>query len=222
MPCVSVSFLNALNDRVLPLKKSGHALLVAIDGVDGAGKTTLADVWAKRLRKAGQHVVRASVDGFHASKTVRYRRGKNDPQGFFEDSYDYRGLRKSLLDPWVNKAPFVTAIFDEKRDQKLELPLQSPVENGILILDGIFLHRPELRHYWDYSIFLKVDFAISVPRGNQRFPGSDLDPEAPSNRRYVEGQKLYIEQCQPELKASLVVDYHNLSQPLIQQRSLLS
>ena len=34
-----------------------------------------------------------------------------------------------------------------------------------LIVDGIFLHRPELSTYWDLSIFLKVDFRVSVPRG---------------------------------------------------------
>jgi uridine kinase len=32
--------------------------------------------------------------------------------------------------------------------------------DAILLFDGIFLHRPELRPYWDFSIFLAVNFNI--------------------------------------------------------------
>jgi len=39
---------------------------------------------------------------------------------------------------------------------------------SILIFDGVFLHRPEFRGYWDLSIFLQVDFAVSVPRALRR------------------------------------------------------
>src|SRR4029453_49932 len=52
----------------------------------------------------------------------------------------------------------------------------------ILVFDGIFLHRPELRAYWDYSVFLEVAFAVSIPRGAQR-DDSSPDPEAASNQR---------------------------------------
>lgn len=38
---------------------------VGIDGVDGAGKTCLADELAGVLQAQGAPVIRASVDGFH-------------------------------------------------------------------------------------------------------------------------------------------------------------
>jgi uridine kinase len=38
---------------------------VAIDGVDGAGKTHFADELATELDRRGIPVIRASVDGFH-------------------------------------------------------------------------------------------------------------------------------------------------------------
>jgi uridine kinase len=85
---------------------------------------------------------------------------------------------------------------------------------SILLLDGIFLHRPELLAYWDASIFLRTDFAVSVARCASR-DGSSLDPAAPSNRRYDEGQRLYFQSCQPEAKAAIVVDYNDFSAPSI-------
>jgi uridine kinase len=82
----------------------------------------------------------------------------------------------------------------------------------VLVLDGIFLHRPELRGYWDLSVFLDVPFATSVARLAVR-DGSDPHPDAPSNRRYVEGQRRYLAACEPHLHATFVVDNSDLEAP---------
>jgi hypothetical protein len=70
--------------------------------------------------------------------------------------------------------------------------------------------------YWDFSIFLDVDFSISIPRGAQRGEGfGSPDPGAQSNLRYIEGQKLYLKECQPKSLATLVIDNNNLLQPRV-------
>jgi uridine kinase len=80
----------------------------------------------------------------------------------------------------------------------------------------MFLHRPELREYWDFSIFVDVDFEISIPRGAARGVGyGSPNPDALSNRRYIEGQKLYFMECRPHEYASIVVDNNDLSSPKI-------
>lgn len=62
---------------------------VAIDGVDGAGKTTLADALAPAVAAQGRPAIRASVDDFHHPRAVRYARGRHSPDGFYLDSYNY-------------------------------------------------------------------------------------------------------------------------------------
>ena len=76
-----------------------HPTRVAIDGVDAAGKTTLADELVEPLTRTGRQVIRASVDGFHLPRAARYRRGPDSPEGYFLDSFDYPALRSALLDP---------------------------------------------------------------------------------------------------------------------------
>lgn len=74
-------------------------LCVAVDGVDGAGKSTFADELWGVLHGDGIKVIRASVDGFHNPKVIRYRKGRYSPEGFYYDSYDYEALKRLLLDP---------------------------------------------------------------------------------------------------------------------------
>ncbi|WP_245477848.1 uridine kinase [Bradyrhizobium guangxiense] len=189
---------------------------VAIDGVDGAGKTTFANELGSLVATKGRPVIRASVDGFHNPRAVRYRRGRHSPEGFFEDSYNYPALKQYLLDPLRpdGSRRYRRAFFDHVTDEFVPADDLKAEPSSILLIDGIFLHRPELLAYWDASIFLRTDFAVSVARCASR-DGSSPDPAAVSNRRYVEGQRLYLRSCQPEAKATIVIDYNDLSAPSI-------
>ena len=84
--------LDDIAARILHISRPG-VVLVAVDGVDGAGKSTFADELARVLRGSARTVIRASVDSFHHPRAIRYRQGRDSPQGFFEDSYDYASLR---------------------------------------------------------------------------------------------------------------------------------
>lgn len=80
--------------------------------------------------------------------------------------------------------------------------------------DGVFLHYPELRGHWDFSILLEAPFEVTIPRCGRR-DGTPTDVNAIENRRYVEGQELYFRLCHPRSAASVVVDNSNLTSPEI-------
>ena len=191
-------------------------LRVAIDGVDGAGKTHFADELGLRLASSGREVIRASVDGFHHPKEVRYQLGRSSPEGFYRDSYDYKALGEVLLKPLSpgGSGRYRTAVHDVDTETSVSIPEKQTEPGAILLLDGIFLHRPELRDYWDVSVWLEVPFSVSYPRMAQRDDNSP-DPDAPQNWRYVEGQKLYLSESTPQRHATFVVDNSNLNAPFI-------
>ena len=111
------------------------------------------------------------------------------------------------------------AAFDYETDQPLAVPEATAPGSAVLVFDGIFLHRPELVAYWDYSIFLRVGFSTSIPRCAQRHPWLSPDPGAESNRRYVMGQRLYIRECKPEKLATIIVDNEDLEAPYLVGRA---
>ena len=196
---------------VLALPANG-VTRVAVDGVDGAGKTTFADELAGRLASVGRPLIRAGVDGFHHPRAVRYRRGRTSPEGFYRDSYDYAALKRVLLDPLSpgGDRRFRRAVFDVTADAPVDAPEERASPGSILLFDGIFLHRPELRGGWDLSIFLRVEW----DRNHRLRRQPEQHPE-----RYREGQQLYFRECRPWECASIVIDNDDLAAPFIVSRS---
>jgi uridine kinase len=204
---------DSLAKRVGDLMDNGLTM-VAVDGVDGAGKTMFADTLAQRLERAGVTVVRTGIDNFHNPRAVRYARGKDSPEGFFRDSYNLEALREALLFPARINLPFRTAVFDHRADRPVSSnPLTVPLP-AVLIFDGLFLHRSELRDEWDLTIFLDVPFEVSYARMAKR-DGSNPNPRAAANQRYYEGQQLYFREAGPQQQADILIDYTDLEQPRI-------
>ncbi|HET9223587.1 MAG TPA: hypothetical protein VFO07_13835 [Roseiflexaceae bacterium] len=211
--------LHTVAAAILRLPTS-NVVRVGIDGVDGAGKSMFGDELAQVLAAAGRRLIRASVDAFHNPRAIRYRLGRQSPEGYFRDSYNYEQLKALLLDPLSpgENGRYRTAAFDHHTDQPVIVPEAKAAPGDILVFDGIFLHRPELRAYWDFSIFLEVGVAVSMARCAQRDETSP-DPQAPGNRRYVEGQQLYLRECQPWEYATVVINNEALESPHIVARA---
>jgi uridine kinase len=207
------ALLKVLADRITGVIRP-HPIRVGIDGVDGVGKTKLADELVDPFRRRGLPVIRASIDGFHNPRSVRYRLGTSSPEGYFRDSFNYDALTNGLLRPLGpgGSLRYRRAVFNYRTDSEVQSPSELAPPNSILLFDGVFLHRPELRLYWDLSIFLDAPFEVTIPRCAAR-DGNSPDLNAAENRRYVEGQKLYLHQCQPRREATIVINNANLTSP---------
>ena len=172
-------------------------VIVAVDGVDGAGKTTFADALAARLERGA---VRACADDFLHPAPIRYRLGRESPEGFYRDSVDVDALIRELVGPFAAGRPFRVRWFDHERDEPVRAPLDDAPLDAALLLDGLFLHRSELRHRWDLSILLDVPPAVAAERLLAR-------EGKPTRHRYVRGQELYFEDADPASHAGLVLPW---------------
>lgn len=201
--------------------KLDHPVRVAIDGVDAAGKTSLAGELHGLLIEYDRPVVQASIDQFHNSEAVRYSQGRTSPLGYFEDSFNYDALIEDLLKPLGQEGNrfYRTSSFDYKLDQKKVSKAFTAAGNCILLFDGIFLLRSELREYWDFSIFVSVPIEISLSRALSR----DLSSKETASsieqlyrERYIPGQQVYLDSCQPELHANIIMRNEPVDSPTIE------
>jgi uridine kinase len=204
--------LECLASRVSAIRLA-HPTRVAIDGIDAAGKTHLAKELAELLAAQGRKVITASLDGFHHPREIRYRLGSLSPEGYYNDSYDYESLLSVLLlplGPGGNRR-CRTRIHDLQnespvRDKYIRVPA-----DAILLMDGIFLHRPNLIDFWDFRIFVHIDFDTCLQRAMQRDLRLLGSVEAVKQRyleRYIPAQRQYLESVNPQTLANVVVDNH--------------
>lgn len=187
--------------------------ILAVDGRDGAGKTRFADELATTMRKRGAAVFRASIDAFLRPRAERHARGRTG-ETFFHDAYDYSTFRRVLVEPFRmgGSAGFVLEAFDARRDAPVEPKWVTAPADAVLIVDGVFLNRPELSGIWNYSVWLDVPTDVALARVVER-DGADPDPEAESNRRYAEAQGLYRSVVDPRTKASAIIDNTDVEHP---------
>ena len=197
----------------LPVAGTG-AVMLGVDGVDGVGKTTVADAMADALRVRRRPVVRVGLDDFLRPARQRYARGRSSAEGYFRDSVDVEAFRASVVAPARAGLPVTPRVFDHRAD----VPLVAdpvPVDGStVVVVDGLFLHRPELVAAWDVSGFLDAPSEATAARMGGR-DATPTDPGPPANARYVGGQRLYLAECRPARLATVVVDLTDLGHPRI-------
>ncbi|HVE98111.1 MAG TPA: uridine kinase [Mycobacteriales bacterium] len=182
------SIVRDLADLVGALCADHDRVTVAIDGPDAAGKTTLAKDLAHEIRG---HVVRASVDAFLHDASIRYRRGELSPEGCYRDSFDYARLQREVLQPFARGG-----------------------DRAVLLVDGVFLLRPELRGAWTLSVYLDVSAGESLRRAKRRDAERfGVELERRYAERYLPAQDLYRAEADPVAVADVVLGYDDPARP---------
>jgi uridine kinase len=191
---------------------------VAIDGPDAAGKTTLAESVASNLRLRGRTVLRATVDDFQRPRSERHRRGSYSSEGYYRDSFDYAALKRLLLAPLgpSGDRTYRTATFDYLRDSGQVGAVGVAPPDAILIVDGVFLLRPELAAEWDWSVFVSATSDETLRRAlirDANLFGSTEEVERRYRERYIPAQRLYLEEARPTEVATIIVENDNPAHP---------
>jgi uridine kinase len=193
----------------------GRRVIVAIDGPDTAGKTSLADALEGLVIRP---TVRVSIDTWHNPREIRLRRGAESPDGYYLDSFDYDALVSECLMPFTSGADRIrTAGFDYKADQAVPVHKQVAPDAAVL-LDGVFLLRPKLRSFWDFSVYLDVPESVTLARAVERDLreyGTEAELRQRYERRYLPGQRLYRHEATPLERAAVSVDNSDPTDPVV-------
>ncbi|WP_022901770.1 uridine kinase [Humibacter albus] len=208
-----IAFLRELRAQIIRDYPRGR-VVVAVDGAEGAGTAEFADDLAAVYREAGTDTARASMRDFHLPRATRHAHGTDDPRDYYERSFDYETLRRALIDPFRlgGSTGFQTTAFDVTRDAPVVTEWKTGPADMVLLVDGPFLLRPEIRGAWNFSVLLDVPLADAYAR-LAATQGRDPDPEARSNARYVGGWRRYGERNEPQYLASAVIDLSDPEHP---------
>jgi uridine kinase len=183
--------LEELGDALAAIRAPDRLTRIGIDGVDGAGKTRLGEELAQELTSRGRSAVRVSLDQFERGTAERYARGDLSPEGFYRDSFDLERFRAHVLS------------------------IDGPSDLTIVV-DGVFLQRPELADLWDATVWVEADIDVAADRGAERNRVwfDSLDETFERYRvRYKPAQRRYIEEQRPDERATFVFRNTDLTEP---------
>lgn len=185
--------MGALAGEILHNYGHGRAI-IAVDGRRDSGMRQFADDLAEILHVGGHTVFHASIEDFQQPRSRRER-------GRYSDGYDYSLLRRVLIDPFrtAGSTGFAVTGFDADRDEPVFQPKwKSAGLDAILIVDGVFLNRPELSGIWNYSVWLENPPEIE-DRGDAAYL-ADVTPSALAtaiydNRDPEHPRRIFADSC---------------------------
>jgi len=204
--------------RIIEIQsEKGKPTRIAINGIEGTGKTVFAEKLTKYLNSNEMKAIQISIDGFHFNKEVKYKQGRNSAKGYYENSYDEMTfVNKVLKSTQTEKPNYISATHDLDTDEYLNLKPIEISNETITITDGAYLFKPNYIHHWDLKIYLKTDFESAMKRGIERDKENLGGFEATKEKfeqRYHKASKIYLIENKPEGKADIIFnnsDFENL------------
>jgi uridine kinase len=194
-------------------RKGDVVFMVGIDGVDAAGKTTFAASLSEELRKRNHNVIEASMDGFHNPREIRYKQGKDSPEGYYRDSFNINAVMVLLIEPLRDGRLYQTQAFDYKTNLATPFAGTLAEPGAILVFEGVFSFGEDLRAFWDYRVYLDISPEESLRRGVERDPDEKAEITRKYRVRYLPGQELYKDEAKPRETADIIVDYNDPENP---------
>jgi hypothetical protein len=118
-----------------------HVLRVAVDGHPATSPARLADALVDPLRLLGRPVLRVSSDWFLRPASLRWERGRTDPDAFYDDRLDLDALQREVLDPLgpAGSGRYLPTLWDPAADRATRAPYVQAPPSSVLILDGTLL-----------------------------------------------------------------------------------
>lgn len=192
---------------------SERPVRVAVDGPDAAGKTTMADELAVALSGV-RPVIRTSVDDYIRPPEQRPHSPGLPATGYFDDNFDLAALIAGLLIPLGPDG--------DRNYRTADGSTGGAPHNAVLLVDGVFLLQSAVRPYWDVGIYLHIPEDEMLRRGVLRDQDHYGGPEATRRQfetQFIPGWRAYQTSHDPAATASIVIDHHDPTHPVIRSRS---
>jgi uridine kinase len=174
-------------------RELGRPCVVALDGRSGAGKSTLATRLAELL-----DAVVVDGDGFFAGGVdVR----SDTPQDRARDCIDWQRQRPVLEALRAGRSASYAAFDWQAFDGRLEGEPTHLEPRPIVILDGVYAARPELRDLIDLRVLVRVSDDTRLARLHAREGGV-----GPWERQWHEAEAWYLAHEAPPDSFDLIVD----------------
>ena len=190
-----LAFIKAKYEQHRSINRS---FVVGINGIDCSGKTTFAKAMSKYFsyyKIVNNHL---DIDTFNnpVIESETY-------QAYVSDSWDEEDLNKyyKLI---INYSDAIRAVSEYKKKYPL------------VILEGIFIYKPQLADLFDLKIYLDIDISLGRKRfAKRRSLKQDKRPFEIYDEIWMLSHIRYESEVHPKQISDLVIDYNDESKPVL-------
>lgn len=181
------------------------AFLVAVSGIDGSGKGYITEKLITALNHQNFHAVSINLDAWHKLPSERFN-SENPAQHFYHNAFHFDTLFQQLILPlknqrMINLTTVLTGIIGLPETYNYQF------ENvDVIVLEGIFLLKRSLQHFYDFKIWIDCSFVTALERATQRNQ-EDISPEQiieDYQRIYFPAQKVHLAIDNPKSIADVI------------------
>ncbi|WP_306475323.1 MULTISPECIES: AAA family ATPase [Bacillus] len=137
-----------------------RSFVLAIDGLSGAGKTTLVH----QLKNILDNIVIIHIDDHIVEKAERYNTGHDEWFEYYQLQWDTNYLNEHLYDKLYQNEKYLSLPFYNKEKDTFTQRTIKITPKSIVIIEGIFLLREEWKTFYDYVVFLDCPRDIRYER----------------------------------------------------------
>ncbi|MCK6258993.1 hypothetical protein LCY76_20690 [Fictibacillus sp. KIGAM418] len=210
--------INNLCSLIIKQRSADTPLIVGITGIDTSGKTQLTYELHKHLQTLNESVQIVHVDDFHNPKSKRYVPDLPEADQYYNLSINFDELVTKVLNPIKDQGQLQITLnhLDILSDSMSLQKEYSIFPNSIVLLEGVFLFRPETYPFIDFSIFLNIDEDTALQRAAIRdVPTQGEEVLNKYHTKYFPAQRTYLQIYRPDLIADVVIDNSDWTSPIV-------
>ena len=169
-----------------------QSFVVGINGIDCSGKTTFAKSVSKYFTQHKIENDHLDIDNFNNPAIV-----SETYKAFVSGSWDEEDLNK-YYELIINYSDAIRAVSESKKKYSL------------VILEGIFIYKPQLVNLFDFKIYLDIDISLGRKRFAKRWSlKQDKRPFEIYDEIWMLSHIKYESEVHPKRISDLVIDYND-------------
>jgi len=184
--------------RLFELGAAQQTVLVAIDGLGGAGKTVLSEQLASGLKSSGLISQVVHFDDFFLPSSERPH-GSVDHKPVGGD-FDWVRLHDEVLAQLRRGWAARYQVYDWRQDVLAETQAVAP--GGIVIIEGVYSSRRELAPLYDLRVWVECPRALRLARCLER---DGAESHARWEHDWMPMEDRYVVEHDPEAHADIIV-----------------